>query len=125
MRHEESILQQNCVTIFKLKYPLYLIISIKNSSKMGGKKIRCKNGKEIPLEAIIAKKEGVLAGMQVLFGNGTYNSLFIECKSKKGKQSEEQIMFEDYCNRNKFKYVIIRTVEEFLNEVDKYFKNEA
>ena len=92
---------------------------------MGGEKIRCKNGKEIPLEAIIAKKEGVLAGMQVLFGNGTYNSLFIECKSKKGKQSEEQIMFEDYCNRNKFKYVIIRTVEKFLNEVDKYFKNEA
>jgi hypothetical protein len=95
---------------------------------MGGKKIRCKNGKEIPLEAIIAKKEGLLAGvadLQVLFGNVTYNSLFIECKTMKGKQSEEQEKFEDYCNRNKFKYVIIRTVEEFLKEVDKYLKNET
>lgn len=33
------------------------------TTKMGGKKVKGKNGKEIPLEAIIAKREGLRKGV--------------------------------------------------------------
>jgi len=125
IKHEESKLQQSCVQWFNIQYPQYWLFSVKNSSKMGGKKIKTKYGKEIPFEAIIAKREGLKSGvadLQLLFGNGEFYSLFIELKTKVGKQSESQKEFEDYCNRNKYKYIVVRSLDEFIGEVKKYLK---
>lgn len=121
--HEESDLQQECVAWFNTNHPQYWLFSVKNSSKMGGKIITAKNGKQIPLEAIIAKREGLRAGvadLQLLFGNGEHYSLFLELKTETGTQSKEQKEFEAYCNQNKFKYVVIRSLREFINNVTNY-----
>lgn len=121
--HEESDLQQECVAWFNSNHPQYWLFSVKNSSKMGGKTITAKSGKQIPLEAIIAKREGLRAGvadLQLLFGNGEHYSLFLEMKTETGTQTKEQKEFEAYCNANKFKYVVIRTLIEFINTITAY-----
>lgn len=123
VQHIESELQQSCVEWFAYQYPQYWLFSVKNSSKMGGKKVKGKNGKEIPLEAIIAKREGLrkgVADLQLLYGNGEHYSLFLELKTDTGSQSKEQKEFEAYCNQNKFKYVVVRSLEQFINEVKNY-----
>ena len=123
MRHEESDLQQACVKWFDYQYPQYWLFSVKNSSKMGGKKVAGNNGKEVPLEAIIAKREGLRAGvadLQLLYGNGTHYSLFLELKTEIGSQSKEQKEFEAYCKSNNFKYVIVRSLDEFIKAVNEY-----
>ena len=90
---------------------------------MGGKMVKGKNGKEIPLEAIIAKREGLrkgVADLQLLYGNGEHFSLFLELKTDTGSQSKEQKEFEAYCTKNKFKYVVVRSLEQFITEVKNY-----
>jgi hypothetical protein len=64
-------------------------------------------------------RKGV-ADLQLLFGNGEHYSLFIEFKTKAGVQSKEQKVFEDYCNRNKFRYEVVRSLEQFIRVVDEY-----
>lgn len=123
VQHIESELQQSCVEWFAYQYPSYWLFSVKNSSKMGGKKVKGKNGKEIPLEAIIAKREGLrkgVADLQLLYGNGEHYSLFLELKTDVGTQSKEQKEFEAYCNQNKFRYEVIRSLEQFIHVVNVY-----
>lgn len=50
---------------------------------------------------------------------GKDNSFFIEFKAPKGRQSEEQKIFEDWCKENKVHYFIVRSAEEGLNVVNK------
>jgi hypothetical protein len=123
VQHIESDLQQSCIKWFAYQYPQYWLFSVKNSSKMGGKKVKGKNGKEIPLEAIIAKREGLrkgVADLQLLYGNGEHFSLFLELKTDTGSQSKEQKEFEAYCTQNKFKYVVIRSIDQFIQEIKEY-----
>ena len=123
VQHIESQLQQDCVEWFTYQYPQYWLFSVKNSSKMGGKMVKGKNGKEIPLEAIIAKREGLrkgVADLQLLYGNSEHYSLFLELKTDTGSQSKEQKEFEAYCNKNKFKYVVVRSLEQFITEIKNY-----
>lgn len=46
---------------------------------------------------------------------GKDKSFFIEFKSKKGKQSKAQKIFQDWCTKNDIKVYICRTVEEAKN----------
>lgn len=123
LQHIESELQQSCVKWFANQYPLYWLFSVKNSSKMGGKKVKGKNGKDIALEAIIAKREGLrkgVADLQLLYGNGEHYSLFLELKTDVGKQSKEQKEFEAYCHQNNFRYEVIRSLDQFIRVVNDY-----
>ena len=110
-KNEESQMQKKCVKLFNQLYPLYILFSIPNG------------GNRNEIEAVNLKKEGVVSGVAdlcLLFGNGGYFALFIEMKTSKGKQSETQIAFQKYCEKNKYKYVVCRSVEEFMNEVNNY-----
>ena len=123
VKHIESEIQQSCVKWFADQCQPYWLFSVKNSSKMGGKKVKGKNGKEIPLEAIIAKREGLrkgVADLQLLYGNGEHYSLFLEIKTNVGTQSKDQKDFEAYCNQNKFRYEIIRSLDQFIRVVNEY-----
>lgn len=127
IKHIESKLQQSCVAWFSYQYPQYWLFSVKNSSKMGGKMVKGKNGKEIPLEAIIAKREGLrkgVADLQLLYGNGEHYSLFLELKTNTGSQSNEQKEFEAYCKKNNYKYVVVSTIEEFIKEINNYINKK-
>lgn len=109
--HRESEIQRACVTWFKYQHPTKLLFAIPNG------------GARNKVEASIMAGEGVTAGvadLQLLFGNGQYFSLFIEMKAGKNGQTDKQKEFQAYCDRNKFKYVVCRSVDEFIHEVNQY-----
>lgn len=119
MKHYESALQIQCVKWFRLQYPKEVIFAIPNARKVG-----------IRMGGIL-KAEGVTAGVADLFimapglsDKGqeidVFYGLFIEMKYGVGKQSPEQKAFQKHCERKGYKYVVCRTIEEFINEVTNY-----
>lgn len=104
-KQSESQLQKSCVRWFRLTYPKLLIFAIPNG------------GKRNIVTATIQKAEGVLPGvadLQVLFHDG--KSLFIEMKTKTG-QTDNQKEFEQYCIEHGHKYMICKTLDEFIFKV--------
>lgn len=112
-RHEESKLQINCVTWFRLQYPDLLLFSIPNG------------GARSKVEAGILKAEGVLPGVADLFvalpAKG-YAGLFIEMKYGSGKQSPDQIKFEQNSTKLGYKYVVANSFETFMRTVNDYVR---
>jgi hypothetical protein len=64
-------------------------------------------------EAIRKKATGLLAGVSdlILLVNGC--CIFIEIKTEEGKQSENQKIFQMQVETQGFKYIIIRSLEDF------------
>jgi len=115
MRHRESKLQINCVKWFRLQYPMYVLLSVPNG------------GKRTLNEAKILKAEGTYAGAADLFlmyGNDKYNGLWIEMKMAKGVQTDNQKAFERKCKIFNYKYVICRSLDDFINYINIYIKNK-
>jgi len=109
MNHEESRLQIQCVNWFRATYPELTIFAIPNAAKRG-----------IAL-ATIMKREGMLAGVADLFVlcpryfvvGGQIHGLFIEMKTAEGKQSDTQKTFQIECEKQKYRYRLCRTYDEF------------
>jgi hypothetical protein len=113
MKHIESKMQINCVRWFRLQYPQYakLLFSVPNG---GARRLA---------EAKILKAEGATPGVAdliLLASNGTYNSLCLELKTEKGRQSDSQKEWQQVAEQNGNKYVIVRSIYEFISEVKKY-----
>src|ERR1035437_6995466 len=86
-KHEESALQKTCVKWFRYAYPQFkgCLFAIPNGGKRG------------VIEASIMKSEGVLAGvsdLQLMIPRKEFHAFFIEMKTAKGKQSDNQKIFE-------------------------------
>jgi len=111
--HEESRTQIACVSWFYQQYPKYVLFAIPNGGKRG------------KLEAVIMKKEGVYPGASDLFlmcqGKG-YHGFFIEMKTIKGTQSEEQKKFQELAMKYGYKYSVCRTLESFIKAVNDYLR---
>ena len=80
-------------------------------------------GKRDARTGAIMRYEGAIRGVAdliLLVPKKGYASLCIEMKTPKGVQSEHQRTWqraaEKYCNR----YVVCRSLEEFMNEVNAY-----
>ena len=117
MRHLESKLQISCISWFRLQYSQYLhwLYAVPNG------------GKRSITEAKIMKAEGVLAGvadLHFVLPNEKYHTLYIELKTAKGKQTEAQEDFERHVKSVGHAYEIVRSLEEFMNVINKYLKNE-
>lgn len=115
MRHVESELQKSCVKWFKLQYPEYrrLLFAVPNG---GRRNLR---------EAIRLKAEGVVAGVSdliLLLPNGKYHALCIEMKTDKGRQQDTQKEFQKDVEKVGYRYIIIRSLEEFIKELNQYLK---
>ena len=126
MRHKESDLQIRCVKWFRISYPAFarLLEHPKNEG----------NGDRI--QGAIAKAEGVVAGVADLILHVpsksywykgelqeepyTYHSLAIEMKTKTGRQSEGQKIFQMYFEAAGGMYVVVRSFEEFCDCVRKH-----
>lgn len=109
-KQSESQLQKSCVRWFRLTYPKLMIFAIPNG------------GKRNIVTATIQKAEGVLPGvadLQVLFHDG--KSLFIEMKTKTG-QTDNQKQFEQYCIEHGHKYMICKTLDEFMGSVSEFIE---
>jgi len=79
------------------------------------------------LEAIKLKKEGVLPGvsdLSLMIPNKDYPGFFIELKVGYNKQTDNQILFQEDVRKMGFRYEVIRTFDQFVEEVTKYMENE-
>jgi hypothetical protein len=113
MRHIESDLQKTCVYWFRVQHRHFekMLFAVPNGGHRNAR------------EAAIMKAEGVTAGVAdviLLIGRGGYNSLCVEFKTEKGKQTELQKEWQTETEKNGNKYVICRSVNEFISLVNEY-----
>ena len=125
MREEEHNIQCACVRWFNLQWPQYrgLLFAVPN----GGARSKATAGK--------LKAEGVVAGVSDLIllvpdnyetlatpRSGTWyhsiHALCIEMKTAKGRQSPEQKEWAEKVRKYGYRYVVVRSLEEFIAVVN-------
>ena len=111
--HIESEMQRSCKRWFDLQYPKLsrLCFAVPNGGVRNSR------------EAAIMKAEGVTAGvadMILLVPHHGYGCLCIEFKTADGRQSESQKLWQVDAEANGNKYVVVRNIDQFVNEVKKY-----
>lgn len=116
-RDEEHRLQSACVRWYRMQYPKmkHNLFSVPN----GGKRDAVTGAK--------LKEEGALAGVAdliLLKSNRFYGALLIEMKTSKGRQSESQKEWQRKITADGYKYVVVRSIEDFQREIRDYLKEE-
>ena len=111
--HIESEMQRSCKQWFDLQYPKLsrLLFAVPNGGARNSR------------EAAIMKAEGVTAGvadMILLISRHGYGCLCIEFKTKDGCQSASQKEWQAAVEAAGNKYIVVRSVEQFVNEVKNY-----
>lgn len=129
--NKESRLQQQCVYWFRVQYPQYarlLTHPINEGSDHTSQDRR---------RQAIHKAEGTIAGVPdlLLFVPAdyivpvdehttvkahSYHGLGIEMKTKTGRQSQEQKDFQKMYEAAGYKYVVVRSLDDFKNVVNEY-----
>ena len=106
-RHIEESIQVACVKWFRLQHPNLVIFAVPNG------------GSRNLYEAKNMKESGTLAGVAdlVIVGNGG-KVLFVEMKAGKNKQEDSQVLFQNKVEKLGHKYIICRSKEQFMKEVD-------
>lgn len=115
-REEEHRLQVACVNWYRLQHRKYAdsLIAVPN----GGKRDKTTAKK--------MKAEGQLAGVAdliLLKSNKYYGALMIEMKTRTGRQAETQKQWQEYIEQQGYKYVVCRSIEDFVREVNDYLLN--
>ena len=113
----EHRLQVACVRWFRMQYPEYAhaLFAVPN----GGRRDAVTGAK--------LKAEGVLAGVAdliLLKSNHDYGALLIEMKTATGRQQESQKKWQQsICANDEYKYIVVRSFDEFRHAIEDYFKN--
>ena len=105
---EEYNIQTACVKWFRLVYPDYLIWSTPNEATYRNK-------------GYFANL-GVLTGVSDLIVVLPNHIMFIEMKSKTGRQSLEQKQFQQKIEKLGFQYHLVRSFDEFHNLIESKLK---
>ena len=108
---EEHRIQCSCIQWFRYEYPDMPLFAVPNG------------GKRDVITATRLKEEGAMAGvsdMILLKRSGKYNALCIEMKTSKGKQSQNQKIFQNMVEKYGCKYVICRSLDDFIAEVNSF-----
>lgn len=122
MRHREHELQVASVRWFRLQYPEYapLLFAVPNG------------GARDKREGARLKAEGVTAGVADLLllvprveqdeeGAAYYiPALCIEMKTDKGRQQATQHAWQTAVEREGYKYIVVRSLDEFIQELQHY-----
>jgi len=119
MRHLESKLQKACVKWLRLQYPYIRTIPANADFKFHGTSEQCAVAGRRMVDMGYCKGT---ADIQILISNRLFHSLFIEFKILKGKQTKEQLKFEQYCWANDFAYHVVRSFDEFREVVTNYLR---
>lgn len=114
--NEEHRIQCACVKWFRYQYPKFakLLYAIPNGSRRDA------------ITGKILKDEGVVRGVSDLnldIANRFYHGLRIETKTPKGVQSKEQKEFQEMVEAQNFRYVICRSLNDFIKEITIYLDN--
>jgi len=113
-RHEEEHrIQAACVRWWRLQYPRHAhnLFAVPN----GGWRGKATAGK--------LKAEGVVAGVSdliLLLPSGRYHGLCIEMKTRTGRQAESQKEWQAAIEQDGYRYIICRSLEEFMEQVTIY-----
>lgn len=112
MRQIESSLQQSCVKWFDLQHGRYKMLLYSHPNE-GARTIA--NGARMKAQG---RRAGV-ADMFFAFPNSENHGLYIEFKTDKGKQNENQINFELAVKAKGYGYVVVRSFGEFKEVIEK------
>lgn len=109
----ESQIQHSCLTWFRHQYPnlALLLFAVPNGGRRDAK------------TGAMMKYEGVLRGISdliLLIPKKGYASLCIEMKTPKGVQSDGQKEWQREAEKYRNKYVVCRSLQEFIYEVNSY-----
>lgn len=115
MRHIESEIQKHCIMWFRLRYPhlAKVIFAVPNGGHRNAR------------EAAIMKAEGVTPGVAdviLLVSRGGFNSLCIEFKTEKGRQTKLQKEWQEQAEKHGNKYVVCRSFFDFSKTIKEYFR---
>ena len=84
-------------------------------------------GKRTSRQAAWLKEEGMKAGVAdilLLKRTSQFGFLCIENKTPKGRQEPEQKVFQCEVERHGGKYIIVRSIDEFIQAIDNYLNDE-
>lgn len=114
----EAGLQQACVNWFRYSYPklAQFLIAVPNG------------GSRNALEAANLKRQGVVAGVSdllLLIPRKGFGCLGMELKYDSGRQSDKQKQWEQYFRKAGNLYVIIRSVDQFIETVNMYLHENS
>lgn len=108
VKGEEYNIQANCVKWFRLQYPDFLIWNTPNEATYRNKGY--------------FGNLGVLTGVSDLIVALPNHIMFIEMKSKTGRQSLEQKQFQQKVESLGFEYYLIRSFDDFHNLIESKLK---
>lgn len=114
---DEHRLQAACIQWFRIRYPRmrHNLFAVPNG------------GRRDAATASRLKAEGVLAGVAdliLLKPNRYYGALLIEMKTPAGRQQASQRQWQDLITADGYKYIVVRTIEEFIQQVKLYLNDE-
>lgn len=114
----EHRLQEACVRWFNMQYP-----------HLRGRLFAVPNGgRRDAVAGAKLKAEGVVAGVAdliLLKSNGQHGALLIEMKTATGRQSQSQRWWQQaVCGDGEYKYVVCRSLDDFVREVRDYLKRK-
>lgn len=127
-QQSESQITQSCVKWFRLQYQKYssVLVHPANEGARSTRVIANKYGtRVVSTGGARLKAEGLVPGVAdllLLVPRGGYGCLAIEMKrpSKKSKQRDTQIEWEKECTKAGNRYVVCRSLEEFMKAVNDY-----
>lgn len=114
---EEHRLQCGCVRWYRMQHQDIgpMLFAVPN----GGRRDKVSGAR--------LKAEGVVAGVSdliLLVARHGYHGLLIEMKTDKGRQSQQQRHWQKLAEKQGYRYVVIRSIEEFIEEVNGYLAEE-
>lgn len=115
-KDEEHKLQVSMINWFQLQYPSmrHNLFAVPNG------------GRRDAITGRRLKEEGVLAGVSDLIflkRNRYYGALLIETKTRKGTQRDSQKEWESKITADGYKYIVVRSLDEFIDVVEDYLKD--
>ena len=115
--HEEELLQTLCVNWFKCKYPTMagVLVHVPNERKCS------------PQRGAMLRGMGVRSGVAdlILFvARHGWHGLHLEMKTTKGKQTDTQKEWAADVEREGYKYVVCRSLDDFQREMNDYLCTE-
>lgn len=81
------------------------------------------SGKKKPVSYGRDIAEGLLAGVAdicIPYPTATKHALFLEFKSSKGKQNDNQRRFEIFCHGHGYGYEVVRSTQEAIDQLKKH-----
>ncbi len=106
MIYIEDTIQESIIREVRHLYPNSLIYAIPNGGKRNSR------------EASRLKKQGVLSGVSDLHLIHNKKIYFIEVKKDKGRQTDNQMLFESIVKSNGFEYWIVKSADEVLKKIE-------